>query len=373
MTARCYSIRKFAEIAGTSPQTLSELIKKGTVRVNNAGQVPESEVDYFIRRKLKKGLEEGSGDSYLYITVGRTQEELAVLLQAHKEAAGDRLTEVASIEDLVEEVRKSLFRRNLDEMDTNLMWTQYKASILQELVKRCRSAAVRCISSCVDIPEVNRFSLVSLYELFMYDRLYTDRDREEELRSCLSKAAVHGGSSPLDTMEAAYQSIVVSLYIVADKASGRPLISRTDWNPDTIQAIRKMSGRKTISDNAFIKKMSSTLLLPDPKAGSRKEGLEALKIFRSVRAKNASKNGLFKAYQTGLQGYCTFFNVSEETTEQEVQTLISNIHQGYYRNIEIETPGGFLPENFPEMLRMALSICQKNNTAAVREMKLSGL
>ena len=372
MAERHYSYREFAGIAGVSPQTLSEFVRKNKVRANSAGQVPESEVEYFIRRKLKKGLDEGSEGSYLYITVGKTQEEVERLLQACKEATGDRLTEVASIEALVSEVRRSMFRMGIDDAAVTLIWNQYIASILKELVKRCHEAALRCISRCTDISEVNRFPLVSLYEMFMYDRLYTDRDREDEIRRCLSEGAVSGGSSPLHTMEAAYRSIVVSLHIVADRVSKKPLISRADWNPDTVQAIKEMSETEKNSDNAFIRKIYSRIWLPDPKAGSRKEGLEAVKIFRDVRRKFASKDSLLKAYHTGLRGYYTLFNVSEETTEQEVQNLISNISQGYYRVIEIEAPGGALPENFPEMLRITLSICNQNNTAVVRTMKRSG-
>lgn len=51
ITERFYSYREFAKIAGISRQTLLEFIKKNKVHVNSAGQVPESEVEYFIRRK----------------------------------------------------------------------------------------------------------------------------------------------------------------------------------------------------------------------------------------------------------------------------------------------------------------------------------
>lgn len=365
MTERFYSYREFARIVGISPQTLSELIKKNKVHVNSAGQVPESEVEYFIRRKLKKGLEEGSAGSFLYITVGKTGEEL----QAYKERFGDQMIEVTSIEDLVEEARQSLFRIKTDGATVNRIHRQYTVSILKELVKRSHEAALRCISRCADLPEINRFSLVSLYEMFMYDHLYTDKGNEEEIRQCLSKGVLSDGSSPLGTMEAAYKSIVVSLHIVADKISKRPLISRADWNPDTVQMIRGMSDGGNIPDNDFIKKFFTMSLIPDLKTRSRKDGLEALKILRTVQTKTASKDGLSKVFDTGLQGYCTFFNVSEETTEQEVQALISNINQEYYKVIEIEAPGGSLPDGFPDMLRVTLSICNQNHTAVVRTMR----
>lgn len=372
MTERFYSYREFARIVGISPQTLSELIKKNKVRVNSAGQVPEREVEYFIRRKLKKGLDDGTNGSVLYITVGKAQEELEVLLQTSKEAAGGKLAGVASIEDLINETRKSLFSVKTDDVTLNSIRMQYVTGILKELAKRSHEAAFRCISRCADISDINRFPLVSLYEMLMYDHLYTDKENEDEIRRCLLKGVLSDGSSLLGTMEAAFKSIAVSLHIVADDGSKRPLISRADWNPDTVQSIRVMPDEGGIPDNDFIKKFFTMPLVPGSGARSRKDGLEALKILKAVQTKNASKDGLLKAYNTGVRGYYTFFNVSDETTEQELETLTGDIYQGYYKVIEFEAPGGSLPANFPDVLRTALSVCHKNNIAVVRTMKLSG-
>ena len=75
---RYFGYREFARIAGISPQRLSELIKQGIVRTNEGGMVPESEIGYFIRERLGKELA-SSGHSYLYLSVGKSDEKLEAL------------------------------------------------------------------------------------------------------------------------------------------------------------------------------------------------------------------------------------------------------------------------------------------------------
>ena len=144
MVERYFGYREFARIAGISPQRLSELIKQGIVRTNEGGMVPESEIGYFIRERLGKELA-SSGHSYLYLSVGKSDEKLEALRKEYEEELAKKSSsavEISSIADLVDSLRQNVFENEVDDATVNITIIRYKKRLLKELVKRDRKSVV---------------------------------------------------------------------------------------------------------------------------------------------------------------------------------------------------------------------------------------
>ena len=241
MVERYFGYREFARIAGISPQRLSELIKQGIVRTNEGGMVPESEIGYFIRERLGKELA-SSGHSYLYLSVGKSDEKLEALRKEYEEELAKKSSsavEISSIADLVDSLRQNVFENEVDDATVNITIIRYKKRLLKELVKRTQDATFRCINKYADTKEIGAIPLVSIYELLMYDKLYSGEDEEgyrkalSSVVSCEGSTTISGKgviSAPLVSMDASFKSIVVSLNLIDE---GRePLVLRSDWNPE---------------------------------------------------------------------------------------------------------------------------------------------
>lgn len=363
MEERCFSYRKFAKVAGVSPQRLSELIKQGVVRRNGAGQIPESEVNYFIREKLKKGAS-NARRSHLCIVVGKSQEEFEVLRSeyvASFKENGSYAEEVESIAALVDKLRSGVAGGNIDDV-AKLAELRYKKTLLKELVKRMQEAAFRCISKYISVPEIGMYPAISLYELLMYDKLYSGGN-EEEMRETLSKR-VAGGIAPLALMESSYKSIVVSLGII--DSAGTPLVSRADLSPEAVAEISSMTMNTDVPNDVFIQTFLSLPFNINSNARTRNEGLEAVKIRDDVVASTLSKERAAKIGNIALQGYYTIFNLSGENPKDQLDTLVSDIADGFYSIIDIIGDSEVIQSYIPNSLREAFHSCDRNRCAVVR-------
>lgn len=373
---RYYSYREFARIAGISPQRLSDLIKQGIIRTNESGMVPESEIGYFIREKLGKELT-SSGHSYLYITVGKTDEELETLHREYEEEIRKKSSsaiEITSIEELVDSLRQNAFKDGVDDAMVNITLIRYKKSLLKELVKRTQSAVFRCITKYADTKEIGIIPLVSIYELLMYDRLYSGGDEEgyrkalSTVVSCEGSTTINGrgvSSAPLVAMNASFSSLVVSLKLIGE--GRKPLVSRSDWTPEAVRAINAMSADDVnIPSDPFIKKFFDLPVGTNITARRREDGSEARKIFETVKKKTLSSARASKVVSVCHNGFYNIVNITKDSLRDELITLASDITQGYYKEIQLTGTDEAIAECFPDFLSVALNSSQQSRKSLMR-------
>lgn len=376
MTERYYSYREFARIAGISPQRLSDLIKQGIIRTNESGMVPESEIGYFIREKLGKELT-SSGRSYLYITVGKTDEELEALHREYEEEIGKKsgsAIEISSITELVDSLRQNIFKDGVDDGMLKTIYTRYKKSLLKELVKRTQDAVFRCIAKYADTKEIGSIPLVSIYELLMYDKLYSGGDEEgyrkalSTVVSCQESTTISGkgvSSAPLAAMNASFNSIVVSLKLIGE--GRKPLVSRGDWTPEAVRAINAMSADDVnIPSDPFIKKFFDLPVGTSTTARRREDGSEARKILEGINKKALSSARASKVVSVCHNGFYNIVNITKDSLRDELIALASDITQGYYKEIQVTGTGEAVAEYFPDFLSVALSGAQQSRKSLVR-------
>lgn len=376
MVERYFGYREFARIAGISPQRLSELIKQGIVRANEGGMVPESEIGYFIRERLGKELA-SSGHSYLYLSVGKTDEKLEALRKEYEEELAKKSSsavEISSIADLVDSLRQNVFENEVDDATVNITIIRYKKRLLKELVKRTQDAAFRCINKYADTKEIGAIPLVSIYELLMYDKLYSGGDEEEYRKalssvvSCEGSTTISGrgvSSAPLVTMDASFKSIVVSLNLIDEGRN--PLVLRSDWNPEAVQAINAMQADDGgIPSDPFIKKFFALPLRTCTTAKRREEGSEARKILEAVNKKTLSAERAAKVVSISHNGFYNIVNITKDSSRDELIALAGDITQGYYKEIQLTGTEEAIGECFPDFLSVALSSSQQSRKSLVR-------
>lgn len=376
MVERYFGYREFARIAGISPQRLSELIKQGIVRANEGGMVPESEIGYFIRERLGKELA-SSGHSYLYLSVGKTDEKLEALRKEYEEELAKKSSsavEISSIADLVDSLRQNVFENEVDDATVNITIIRYKKRLLKELVKRTQDAAFRCINKYADTKEIGAIPLVSIYELLMYDKLYSGEDEEgyrkalSSVVSCEGSTTISGkgvSSAPLVTMDTSFKSIVVSLNLIDEGRN--PLVLRSDWNPEAVQAINAMSADDVrIPSDPFIKKFFDLPLRICTTAKRREEGSEARKILEAVKKKTLSAERAAKVVSISHNGFYNIVNITKDSSRDELIALAGDITQGYYKEIQLTGTEEAIGECFPDFLSVALSSSQQSRKSLVR-------
>lgn len=376
MVERYFGYREFARIAGISPQRLSELIKQGIVRANEGGMVPESEIGYFIRERLGKELA-SSGHSYLYLSVGKTDEKLEALRKEYEEELAKKSSsavEISSIADLVDSLRQNVFENEVDDATVNITIIRYKKRLLKELVKRTQDATFRCINKYADTKEIGAIPLVSIYELLMYDKLYSGEDEEgyrkalSSVVSCEGSTTISGkgvSSAPLVTMDTSFKSIVVSLNLIDEGRN--PLVLRSDWNPEAVQAINAMSADDVrIPSDPFIKKFFDLPLRTCTTAKRREEGSEARKILEAVNKKTLSAERAAKVVSISHNGFYNIVNITKDSSRDELIALAGDITQGYYKEIQLTGTEEAIGECFPDFLSVALSSSQQSRKSLVR-------
>lgn len=378
MKKRFYSQREFAKKAGVSPQRLSELIRQGYIHTVDGGAVSEDEVEFFIREKLKKNIA-SFNKSYLCISINKTAEELSALRQEYAnglEKCGSSLTEIPSISDMVCELKEHVFKEDIEENKLRVIDIKYKKAILKELVNRTQSAVFRLMNKFADTKAIGLIPAVSLYEMFMYNKLYTeDSTKEEEYYNLLTTSVSapdsttlypKGGSFiPLRLMEETYQSIIISLNLI--DAQKKPLIMRSDLTPAVIKEIDAMSPNDLdIPDAPVLRKFFSKALNINVSARKREDGREALKILESVKDKALNAERLSKVSSICSNGFYTFFNIADDTLNEDIIKLAADISDGYYRNITILSTQESATEKIPMYLLSAINTGARNRTAYIQ-------
>lgn len=378
MRKKFYSQREFAKKAGISPQRLSELIQQGSVYMSDGGVISEDELEFFIRERLKKNIV-NHRKSYVYITIGKTPKELADLnIEYAKNLAtrSSHLTEVSSISEIISELKAHAFSEDIEENKLMAIDIKYKKAILKELIKRTQNAAFRLMNNFADTKTVGLIPAVSLYEMFMYNKLYTeDKVKEDEYYELLTSDALvtdsttitqkRGSLAPLRLMEETYQQIIASLNLVDEQK--KPLLVRSDLTPEIIKKIDAMSSNDLdIPDSSVLRKFFSKTLSINVKATKRENGSEALKILESVKDKALNAERLTKVSSICSNGFYAFFNITADTPEMDIIQLAADISDGYYRNVTILDEQESAVEKLPIYLLSAIDTSSRNRTALVR-------
>ena len=378
MKKRFYSQREFAKKAGISPQRLSELIRQGYILTAEGGAISEDELEFFIREKLKKNVA-SYNKSYLCLSIGKTEEELSALKQEYAEGLekrGSSLVEVSSISEIVCELKEHVFSEDIEDNKLKVIDIKYKKAILKELVKRTQNAVFRLMNKFADTKTIGMIPAISLYEMFMYNKLYTeDSTKEEEYYNLLLKSISENDSTtlypkggsfiPLKLMEETYQSIVVSLNLVDEQK--KPLLMRSDLTPEAVKEIDAMSSNDLdIPDVPVLRRFFSKPLNINVKARKREEGREALKILESIKDKALNAERLTKVSSICSNGFYTFVNITDAISDEEIIKLAADISDGYYKNITIISTQETLSEKIPMYLLSAINTSARNRTAYIQ-------
>lgn len=338
MQERYYSLRKFAKKVGVSPQRLSDLIKKGTIKTSASGLIPESEVEYFIRKKLKEDLK-SNPNSYLCIVFDKTSEELSEFKEYYDEKMKKRFSgiiEVSSITELVKrlDIDIDIIISEVDNDTLTLIYTRYQEELLKTLVKRVDAAASRYLHDYAAKKELKKVPADCAYELFMYGKAYScDEETAETYRKILSEEDTRRSqwdkSDLISKMEESFESIARSLNI--------PLEVRGRLTPEVVEAIKAMSVKdRGIPDGEFfdwffgLKK-----LLPEGASKTRKTGAEAAKIRDSVITSLSQAHRSTKIYHTSYDGFYTIVNITKDFSSEDLISLFCDMEDGYYKNIEV--------------------------------------
>lgn len=373
---RCYSQREFAKKAGVSPQRLSELISKGFVHVADGGSVPEDEIEFFIREKMKKSIV-SANKSYLYVCIDKSDEELKAMRETYAEGLKERnssLSEASSVSEIVQELKMNVFNEDITDDRIKGIEVKYRKALLKELLKRTQSAVFRLINKFADTKTVGMIPTVSLYEMLMYNHLYTETDAEKEgeyykllitpISDNESTTLNMGSVVPLKLMETTYQSIIASLNLIDEDK--KALFSRSDFSPEVVREIEAMTDSSGVLKTEALKKFFSQSVNINVKATNRKDGSEALKILQSIsdKARNMERNS--KMNTICSNGFYTFYNVKEGTENVDVVELASDISDGYYKNITILSTQETASKRLPMYLQSAIDTSIRNRTATVK-------
>jgi len=378
MRKRFYSKREFAKKAGVSPQRLSELIRQGYIHTVEGGSVPETELEFFIREKLRKYIA-SFNKSYLCISIDKTAEELSALKKEYAEELakrGSSLVEVSSISEMVSEIKEHVFGEDIQDSKLKVIDIKYKKAVLKELVKRTQNAVFRIMNKFVDTSTVGLIPAVSLYEMLMYNGLYTEKDDEKEeqyyklLTTSISEAESTtlypkgGNFIPLKMMEETYQSIIISLNLIDEQR--QPLISRSDLSPELVREIDDMTNDMDIPDNLVLKEFFNKSLNINVNARRREEGSEALKILESIKDKALNAERGSKVSNICSKGFYTFCNLTDATSNEEIMRISADISDGYYKNITILSTLEDAAEKIPTYLVSAINTSGRNRTAFIQ-------
>ncbi len=359
---RHYKIREFARRVGVSPQRLSELVRQGKVQTNEAGLIAETEVTYFVREKIKKSVDSHRNS---YLLLGTDEAILAEHVERLKEAHAD-LVETGSITELV--VRSCTdFYDDMgvpDDKTVSMVEMQYRRKLLKELIDRVQKAVYRCMNKFADTAAVRGIPIGSLYEMLMYDHLYSEpAEREAGYRAALTKGVSaedsttlyykESGMVPMSVMENSYCSIVMSLGL-ADRM-GKPLISRSEFTPEILKAVREMpQGGEAFPKGEFFQKFFGLPLCLDSP--------EAKKVLESLSVELAARKMDSKTWKVAAKGFYTQ-KIAAELTEQEISALVSDIFGGFYKNIWIIGKEKGISGQLPEMLKSAVNAAGSSRTA----------
>lgn len=373
---RCYSQREFAKKAGVSPQRLSELISQGFVHVTDGGSVPEDEIEFFIREKMKKSIV-SANKSHLCVCIDKSDEELKALREAYANGLKERnssLSEVSSVSEIVQELKVNVFSEEVTDDKVRGIEVKYRKALLKELLKKTQSAVFRLINKFADTKTVGMIPTVSLYEMLMYNHLYTETDAEKEdeyykllttpISDNESTTLNMGSVVPLKMMETTYQLILASLNLIGEDK--KVMFSRSDFSPEVIREIEAMSDDVSAPKAEALKEFFLKPVNINVKATNRKDGSEALKILQSIsdKTRNMERNSKMNAICSN--GFYTFYNVKEGTDNADVVELASDISDGYYKNITILATQDIASKRLPMYLQSAIDTSIRNRTATVK-------
>ena len=366
-----YNVREFAKKMGISPKRLSDLVKQNEVRTNEAGQIPGSEVQYFIREKFKKYLKVNR-NSYLVLTAGKSAEEAnQIFVKAVKSfnETSPELIQVDSIVELFSLVEKESIAEP-DNETLNMMLKQFQKTLLKEFVERFQKIVFRIITKIADTASVRSIPVGSLYELLMYGKTYNETGDSQYL-SLLSKGVVSNGSTtlspkengivPIKEAESSFKALAVSLGLTDD--NGHLFFRWGELSPEILHAISQMSVTDIrIPDNDFIRGLMQVSLKTYNNATKRSECCEAKKILNTVIMQNSRILYNSSLFKVARKGFCTC-RILENISKPEAESLAREISGGYYKNIyligsEINNTTNFLIE--------AVKVAHANRVADVR-------
>lgn len=372
------SLREFAKYARVSPQRLLTLVNEGKIKRVN-GFIPASEYGYFIREELLKGISR-QNRSVLYVGVNIPDDTLNSIIEKIKETHS--ITDAAyitSINNLIVNIyAKSLVNYTDDsesakQREDLQLRNMYMTAIIKEFIKRLDDAVIRLIAKSATVKIISVYPLISIYEMLLFDKLYTDTGvSEEELREVLNTVIDFQDDSSDDDkpnkrkkknslnniFSNSFFSIVSALNM--REPSGKPVITRSDLTPEFIKAIHNLSEQTTISKEHPLYNYMNSNMLFGSSSNRKEEGADAEKIKQQILDKKHNFNKSTAIGNYTSKGIYSITNITDNTPLEELQKIITDVQNGYYKHVVVlsdeETAQTYLRESFYISVRgMALT------------------
>lgn len=345
------SLREFAKYARVSPQRLLTLVNEGKIKRVN-GFIPASEYEYFIREELLKGISR-QNRSVLYVGVNIPDDIFVNTASKIKEVHSvTDATYTTSINNLIVNIyTKSLTNytdgsESAKQREILQLKDMYMTAIIKEFIKRLDDAVIRLIAKSVTTKVISVYPLISIYEMLLFDKLYTNTGvSEKELREVLNtvidfqegmvdddKSNKRKKKNSLNQiLSNSFYSIVSALNM--REPSGNLVITRNDLTPEFIKAIHNLSDQTLINeDHPLYSYMNSNMLFGS--SSSRKEdGADAEKIKQQVLDKKHNFNKSTAIGNYTSKGIYSVINITDNTPLEELQKIITDVQNGYYKYV----------------------------------------
>lgn len=313
MTEIYKSIREFAQLANVSTDTVYRLIRKGDIKQDGAGRISLKYLQEFQSKAILEIIARGNINSQLFVAVN-APDELELSVAEVKNNANEGIKRFDSIDALLGAYQQEQISCVEEELER--VQVMYREHILREFITRYRNAAKYEIDKLYNHEVAGNYPLRVLYELALYDKLYSDSSiKMEELNT--------GVVSHLnDKLSEAFKRILNSLNLyTSDK---QPVFTRETLTPEIVFALEEMNFREERS------KIIADMTALD---FTFREATDSEKVWNSISTKYMSTIKSKVAHKLLKNGFYSIVNFRNSTTEDCILKLSEAIHQGYYREV----------------------------------------
>ena len=313
------SLREFAKLAKMSPQRVKELIESGKI-TSEEGRIPVSQLRYILRERFLNQIANGKG-GVLYVNLTKTDEELTGVVD---EIEGQGVTVIRNIDALIADIGANTAEQAIGMTSERMVINRYKKLVLKEFVKRLKSAVQRNLVKYCEDENISLISLGSLYELMLYNNIYSYEIEDMEYAKNLC-------ASPLADMEQSFDVIISNLNLY-DGVAGTPLFERDDVTPEFVKAVESLQDDASAVTNGVLYDIfSKSFCSGENKHG---KGKDSQKILENIASGLSNLARATMISNLTSKGYCSILNMLGNITDTEIYKVSADLAGGFYSEVK---------------------------------------
>ena len=340
--------REFAQMAGISTVTVSNLVKTGGIRKAEDGRIPTSEVLRYFEGVIKKTV----AGSYLLLCAEDTQDAVDDLCDRFESSVSDgdntpRLFD--SVGAIIDAARASKeANAGSNEEKALIIQEKYNIAVLDAFMKQYLDKAGSYLASLILNHRYESFSKLPSWvagEIVVYGRVITGDDTyTSSLSDCLLAITQY--------MDDAFESLMINLKLIGDK--GRPLFPRSALSPEFFKKAGMLY-------NSFFYEMK------DGVQGSKNimflKANEKIMKPLMVRAESGSIKGNIESVLEN--GFYMLANLDEGVAQD---SLAATICGGLYKTVILCMSQEDYDSKVPDVLKTALVLAEKNGSIRIEQL-----